>query len=134
LVLPNDEVIWQQCTTRRLFNEKGETLEFQSVAQDVTRRKQIEEAVKEAEQRLRAILNAMVDGLLVTDAQGLLTAFNPAAERIFGRWAAEVLARPIKELIAPEAHQDYDDYLDRYVLKGETKIMETVGVRPDGVK
>ena len=130
LVLPSGDVVWQQCSTRRLFNDKGETLEFQSVAQDVTRRKQIEEEVRQGEARLRAILNTMVDGLMVLDQKGEVTSFNPAAERIFGLSSEQVLGRPLRTLVAPDDQEIFEKYVAQ--LNGEGKIIELRAGRHDG--
>jgi two-component system cell cycle sensor histidine kinase/response regulator CckA len=131
LVLPGGAISWQQCSTRRLFDEAGETLEFQSVAQDVTRRKQIEEDVREAEQRLRAILNTIVDALLVADASGLIATFNPAAEKIFAQRAADVTGRSLKELFAPEQAALFDEALSTNAKSGGIRVMEAAALRPD---
>lgn len=43
-------VSWHQCTVRRLFFQEGETREFQVVIQDITGRKQVEEALHQAKE------------------------------------------------------------------------------------
>ena len=40
---------------------------------------------------LQSIFESAVDGIIVIDAKGLIKAFNPAAERLFGYPHAEVL-------------------------------------------
>ena len=40
---------------------------------------------------LQSIFDSAVDGIIVIDARGLIKAFNPAAERLFGYPAREVL-------------------------------------------
>lgn len=132
LTAATGEIVWQQCTTRRFFNDEGGTSEFQSVAQDITRRKQTEEEIRHAEYRLRAILNSMVDGVVVIDAKGGVTSFNPAAEKIFARHADEVLGRSIKELLGPADQAIYDDYFAKNWHRGQPKLAEMGALRPDG--
>lgn len=51
---------------------------------------------------LRAVLSAVGDTVLVlVDGQGRITAANPAAERLLGCTAAELLGRPVVELSDP---------------------------------
>ncbi len=52
-------------------------------------------------ERLRPLLAAALDAVIVTDAGGCVLEFNPAAERIFGRARAAALGQPIGDLIVP---------------------------------
>lgn len=131
VISPGGSFIWHHCTTRRLFNERGETLEFQSVAQDITLRKQSEEAARHGENRLRAILNSVVDGVVVIDNNGTILSFNPAAEKIFGRPQASVLNASIAELFAPRDLAIFQEYVLKHLRDHQAKIIELRAVRPD---
>ncbi|PYJ07721.1 MAG: hypothetical protein DME25_03220, partial [Verrucomicrobia bacterium] len=58
VVAADGEVFWQQYTVRRLFDEKGHTLEFQAVIQDITQRKRAEDALQGAKAAAEAANNA----------------------------------------------------------------------------
>ena len=49
--------------------------------------------------RARAILEAIADGVLVTDRKGMITLFNPSAERILGLPAEQTLDRPLDHFV-----------------------------------
>ena len=68
LLLGDGRLVWQQCTVRALFDDVGELCEFQAVMQDITRRKESEEALRLGEERFRAILDSMVDGVMVLES------------------------------------------------------------------
>ena len=51
------------------------------------------------EDQTRAFLHAAHEGVLAVDAQGLVTLFNPAAERLMGIAAESVLGRHVMEVI-----------------------------------
>ncbi|HSR08851.1 MAG TPA: PAS domain-containing protein, partial [Bryobacteraceae bacterium] len=51
---------------------------------------------------LDALLEAAVDGIILIDHTGSIEVFNPAAERLFGFTAAEIVGRNIKELMSAE--------------------------------
>jgi PAS domain S-box-containing protein len=70
--------------------------------------RRLAEAVRESraalaaqEADLRATLDSIGDGVITTDAAGLVLAMNPMAERITGLPAAEGLGRPLAEVFAP---------------------------------
>ena len=50
-------------------------------------------ALSESEARARAVLETTVEAVVTIDARGLVQSFNPAAERIFGYAAAEVVGQ-----------------------------------------
>ena len=86
--------------------------------------------------QLKAVIDTVVDGIITIDAKGVIRTFNPAAERIFGYAAAEVIGRNISTL-TPEPHRSHhDEYLSHYLTTGERKIIgigrEVEGVRKDG--
>jgi PAS domain S-box-containing protein len=53
-------------------------------------------------QRIRAVLDTTQDAFVSAGPAGLVTAWNAAAERLFGYPAAEALGRPVAELIIPQ--------------------------------
>ena len=60
---------------------------------DITSLKQTEAALVNREARLRAIMDTVLDGIVVIDGCGVISAFNRAAEAIFGYSAGEVIGK-----------------------------------------
>ena len=131
VMLAGGHFVWQQCSVRALFDEAGNIFEFQAVMQDITKRKESEEAMRFGEERLRAILNSMVDGVVVVDERGAINSCNPAAEKIFGRSASEISNRAIRNFFAPTDRENYDEYLSSQLKQKEPKIIEVSALRPD---
>ena len=50
-----------------------------------------------------AMIGAAIDAIVGIDAEGLITEFNPAAERVFGYVRSVVLGRPARRAAAPGA-------------------------------
>ena len=53
-------------------------------------------------ERMRTVLDTAQDALVSADAAGIITAWNAAAERLFGYSSAEAVGRPVADLIMPE--------------------------------
>jgi two-component system sensor kinase FixL len=87
-------------------------------------------------ERLDAILNLTVDGIIVIDAHGRIEAFNRAAERLFGYTIDGMLGRNVDMLTPSPYHEDHDTYLSRHLKTGRAKIIgigrEVQGRRKDG--
>jgi hypothetical protein len=132
LLLGDGRLLWQQCTARALFDDGGHIAEFQAVMQDITRRKESEEALRLGEERFRAILDSMVDGVIVLDENGCVTLFNPAAEGIFQRPQANVLRQSVQNLFAPGDWLKYNDHLARHLGQNPTEVIEASALRADG--
>ena len=116
-------------------NQEGESI-FVGIIHDVTERKHSEQAMREAAERLLAVVDTAVDGVILIDARGSVQMFNPACERLFGYGAAEVIGQNVKMLMPEPFHTEHDGYLENYHRTGERKIIgigrEVIGRRKDG--
>jgi two-component system, LuxR family, sensor kinase FixL len=87
-------------------------------------------------ERLDAIINTTVDGIIVISATGTLEAFNRGAERLFGYPESEVLGRNVNMLMPSPYHEEHDGYLHRYKTTRQATIIgtgrEVMGRRRDG--
>jgi PAS domain S-box-containing protein len=62
-------------------------------------------ALEESRESFRAVVESAGDAIITTDAGGLVTGWNPAAEAMFGRRAAEMLGRPVAIIIPAAFHE-----------------------------
>jgi PAS domain S-box-containing protein len=95
-----------------------------------------ESAVRDGEERLRAILETAVEGIITIDERGTIESFNPASEKIFGYRAAEAIGKNVKVLMAAPHHGQHDGYLKNYRHTGHAKIIgigrETIARKKNG--
>lgn len=95
-----------------------------------------QDALRESEARLRAIVETAVDGIITIDERGLITTFNPAAVKMFGYQPQEVLGKNVNVLMPAPYHAEHDGYLKNHRETGVKKIIgigrEVTGRRKDG--
>ncbi len=84
---------------------------------DITARKQAEEALRRANDRLQAVIQAAPLAILSFDTEGIVQTWNPAAERLFGWTASEVIGRMLP--IVPEELEEQCRAARRRVMQGE---------------
>lgn len=86
--------------------------------------------------KLAVVLETAVDGIIIIDDGGQISAFNRACERLFGYAAAEVIGTNVRQLMPPPYRDEHDSYLGNYLRTGERKIIgigrEVIGQRKDG--
>ncbi|HLN24021.1 MAG TPA: PAS domain S-box protein, partial [Patescibacteria group bacterium] len=109
---------------------------FMIEAHDISDVKHAAEELHDREQRLQGILDTVGEGIITADDRALIQTFNPAAARIFGYTAEEVIGRNLKELMPVPYHAEHDGYLTNYQHTGQGKILgigrEALGRRKDG--
>lgn len=78
---------------------------------DITERKNAEIALRENEERLRSIVEAMSEGLVLQNRAGTVTFCNPAAARILGVSEAELLGSSSSAFQPRTIHEDGSPFL-----------------------
>ncbi|HEY8262302.1 MAG TPA: PAS domain S-box protein [Methylosinus sp.] len=103
---------------------------------DVTKQKRAEEALRESEQKLRAVLGATGDAIIASDETGRIESVNPAALRLFGYEERELLGRNVAMLMAEPYRSAHDGYIGDYLRTGRSAVMgvgrEAEALRRDG--
>ncbi|MEE9140724.1 MAG: PAS domain S-box protein [Alphaproteobacteria bacterium] len=136
-VRKDGSVVWVNRTITVVRDPGGHPHYLLSVIEDITERKQAEVALRESEQRIRAIMDNVADAVVTIDEEGRIESFNPAAESLFGYKAVEVIGRNVG-IVAPEPeHSRHDGYIRRYLDTGKARILgtgprELVACRKDG--
>jgi diguanylate cyclase (GGDEF)-like protein/PAS domain S-box-containing protein len=102
-------------------------------------RLQSEIAMRHSEAQMRAVIDGALDAIVTIDETGHLVEFNPAAERIFGYTRAQVVGRPLAEvIIPPNFRAAHTAGHSRFTATGEKHIfdrrLELTAMRADGTE
>lgn len=97
---------------------------------------ELNQKLRNNEARIRAILDRVDEGILSMTIDGVVRTINPAAERMFGYRAEEIIGNNISLLMPEPYRSQYDDYLKSYLATGQQSVIgnrrEIVGRRRDG--
>ena len=95
-----------------------------------------QQEIIESEERIRAIVDTVIDAIITIDEKGIIESFNPAAEQLFGYTWSEVIGQNIKMLMPEPYHSKHDQYLRNYLNTGHAKLIgnprEAIGQRKNG--
>jgi PAS domain S-box-containing protein len=88
-------------------------------------RKRGEIAIQEGQRRTGAILDSALDAIIGIDHLGVITEFNPAAERTFGYSRAEAVGQELAALVIPaELRERHREGLARYLVTGQGTFID----------
>ncbi|MBL6929099.1 MAG: CHASE domain-containing protein [Rhodospirillales bacterium] len=91
--------------------------------------------LRNSEVRVRAIVDNTADGIITIDDQGIMDTVNPAAEKMFGYPASELLGRNVSMLLPPESRDEHPQYVANSRLHASRIISQArdlEGFRKDG--
>jgi PAS domain S-box-containing protein len=88
---------------------------------------------REAEnERLAAIVRSSDNAIISKDLNGIVTAWNSGAERLYGYTSDEAVGSPLADMIIPAVHADEMESVTRRVIAGESVSLETQRRRKTG--
>ncbi|MEO8617132.1 MAG: PAS domain S-box protein [Luteolibacter sp.] len=126
----NGELVWVNLTVSLMRDAKGAPVNFISVVEDITERKEADTA----RARLAAIVQGSDDAIIAKDLSGVILTWNRAAERLFGYTEAEAVGHPITMLVPPELRDEEARILKHVHEGGDFEHFETVRSRKDGTR
>jgi PAS domain S-box-containing protein len=118
-------------------DRSGDVVGAVLVFRDVTEAYAVQQALNDSAAQIQTILNAVVDGIITLRASdGVVETFNPAAERLFGYDAAEVVGEGFSKLVPELDGDEHKANLAYYAASIEERAVgvgrEVTGRRKDG--
>lgn len=104
---------------------------------DISENKKIREDLQRSEDMSRTITRAALNAIIMMDSEGVITYWNPAAERIFGYMREEAIGHELHPLLAPaDYHESFRKGMKIFKKSGKGsaigKVIEMTAIRKGG--
>jgi len=139
VMLENGVKKWQLTSKLPLKDQDGNIIGLIGIGRDITKRRMAEEALRESENIMRSITDSAHDAIIMIDPEGLISYWNPAAERIMGYTKSEAMGLDFHHLVVPsrylQAHRAAFPVFQQ-TGQGEAmgKTLDLEAIRKDGVE
>ena len=135
-VRQSGDVQWIRWEVRPWRTPTGEIGGIIIFSEDITTRKNAEEALRASEARYRAIVNSSVASIICIDEYGIVQSVNPATKTILGYEADDLVGANVSKIMPAYHASRHDGYLDAYLETGVRKVIgigrEVTARRKDG--
>jgi PAS domain S-box-containing protein len=128
---------WSQLQIVPVRDTEGRITVWYGLITDIDDRKRAEDELRRSEARKTAILDSALDCIVAIDHRGVITEFNPAAERAFGYRRDQAVGKYLADVIIPPSlREQHRQGFARYLATGEARVLgrriEMTAVRADG--
>jgi two-component system cell cycle sensor histidine kinase/response regulator CckA len=114
-----------------LKDKDGKTTGFCGLITDITKRKRLEEQLRENQERFEALFENANEMIITTDANGFIKRLNKKVEEISGYPRSELIGKSILIIAHPDDKLIYIDFWKK-LLDGQTPRLELRAVDRDG--
>ena len=121
-----------------LFKEVTEDIAFALHKIELDNKQvQMDLALRQSEKLFRTIISTSMDAMIAVDSNGLITIFNPAAEKMFDCRAEDMIGGSLDPLLPDEYKEKHGSYLKGFFTLGEPsgaigRTIELTALRKDG--
>jgi PAS domain S-box-containing protein len=136
IVRPDGEVRFVHSQADIVKDNSGRPLRMFGIAQDVTQQRQSEQALRDAEQKYRAIFENSIEGIFQSTPDGKFVSANPALARIFGYDSPEELIGGVSDIeqtlyVDPTRREEFKRLIENH---GSVELFEYEIFRRDKSK
>ncbi|MCM3871067.1 MAG: PAS domain S-box protein [Pyrinomonadaceae bacterium] len=121
-----------QLDDRILHDPSGRITGIRATMQDIVKRKQTEQALRDSEERFRDLFENASDSIYTVDFSGQFTSMNKSAERMTGYTRAEALQLNFSQVVSPETLKVLQRMMERKLTSPEETVYEFEIIRKSG--
>ena len=113
-------------------DEQDQIVGFGAFSLDVTESKRVEHELRIAEQRLRMLLEAAPDAVVVVSQEGMIMRLNAKAEEMFGHVRRNLLGEPVEKLLGPDLGRIHAEFRHTSLDHRSARQLEATAHRRNG--
>ncbi len=110
---PDNSIGYYHSTFQGKYDDGDNLISIVGTVQDITERKQAENALRESEKKYRVIAENMTDVIAIVDMNMRFTFVSPSIMRLRGFTVEEAMAQPLEQVMTPEslllAYRSYEE-------------------------
>jgi PAS domain S-box-containing protein len=132
LIRRDGSIVWVRNTMVPYYDNGGRLIRYDGLIEDITTRKQVEEALWESEQKYRDLYDNAPDMYHTLDKNGIIIDCNETEARMLGYEKEEIIGRPVTDFFTEDSKRLFKNDFPR--LNKESKLSNIVRefVRKDG--
>ena len=121
-------IVWAQLNASVVCDGSNEPLFGIAQVQDVTERKNVEQRLRQT----AAIVEASADAIIAATTEGVVTIWNPGAERLLGYSAGEIVGQQVASLVPEHRRSEQAEIFEAIRAGRTTSSRETERLHKDG--
>ena len=114
------------------YDKQDKPLRFFGTAQDITKRKNAEKALRKSEEKYRSIFETAANLITSVNEKGIIVECNNRTREVLGYERDEIIGQPISKIIHPDYLDKAQKGLNEILTKGYSYNNEYKMVRKDG--
>jgi PAS domain S-box-containing protein len=124
---PDGHVTWVSTTKIPFRDEQENITGLVGISRDITRRKQVEDALRKSEEKTRVILDSAYDAFVAIDAAGRIIDWNRQACAIFGWSREEAIGRLLFDtIVSPQSREAHKQEVQRFLTTGDSQVLNRI--------
>ncbi len=133
ILRPEGEIRWIRLRGFPVKDDAGAVIRYAGIVTDVTDRNQIDESLRESEERYRTLFEMSPDGVVMFDLEMTVLVANDRSADIFGYGTAdELIGKTAFDFIAPEYHDRIRTSVGDVFEAGHLAPVESMGIKAEG--
>jgi PAS domain S-box-containing protein len=121
-----------------ILDDEGNVSSMIEYTLDITKRKRVEEALRESELKLHSVTETAKDAIISSDETGIITSCNKSFQNLFGYEKQEIIGQPLTVLMPGSFVKSHKRAMANHVKTGESRIIgqtvELTGLTKGGLE